>query len=267
MSTCWPSQSLSEASPSTFHLHFIYQSVSPSPHISSISKEAWDIKSFSVSACCRSQKNCCSQFSSVSRSVVSDSLRFHGLQNARLPCPSPVPKTCSNWCPLNRWCHPTISSSAIPFSFCFQSFLALGSFPMNHFFTSGGQSIGASISASTFQWLFRTDFLQDWLVWSPCCPRDSQESSSTPQFKSINSSVLSFLHGSTLTSIHDYWKNYRFYYIDLVGKVMSFLFNMLSRLGYQDLFNLSMLSLTTKLCIYHNWKRHMYPSLLKHYLQ
>ena len=154
MSTCWPSQSLSEASPSTFHLHFIYQSVSPCPHISSISKEAWDVKIFSVSACCRSQKNCCSQFSSVSRSVVSDSLRFHGLQNARLPCPSPIPKTCSNWCPLNRWCHPTISSSVIPFSFCFQSFLALGSFPMNHFFTSGGQSIGASISASMT--------IQDW---------------------------------------------------------------------------------------------------------
>ena len=65
MSTCWPSQSFSEASSSTFYLHFIYQSVSPCPHISSIGKGAWDIKSFSVSACCRSQQNCCSQFNSV----------------------------------------------------------------------------------------------------------------------------------------------------------------------------------------------------------
>ena len=59
----------------------------------------------------------------------------------------------------------------------------------------------------SFQWIFRVDFLLDWLIWSPCCPRDSQESSPTPQFKSINSSVLSFLYSPTLTSIHDQWKN------------------------------------------------------------
>ena len=62
----------------------------------------------------------------------------------------------------------------------------------------------------SFQWMFRTDFLEDWLVGSPCCPRDSRESSPTPQFKSINSSVLSFHYGPTLTSIHDYWKNHSF---------------------------------------------------------
>ena len=61
-----------------------------------------------------------------------------------------------------------------------------------------------------FQWIFRTDFLLDWLVGSPCSPRDSQESSPTPQFKNINSSVLSFLYSPTLTSIHDYWKNHSF---------------------------------------------------------
>ena len=77
----------------------------------------------------------------------------------------------------------------------------------------------------SFQWLFRTDFLYDWLVWCPCSPRDSQGSSPTPQFKSINSSVLSFLYSLTLTSIHDHWKNHSF-----VGKVMYLLFNMLSRL-------------------------------------
>ena len=62
-----------------------------------------------------------------------------------------------------------------------------------------------------FQWILRTDLLKEWLVWSPCSPRDSQESSPTPQFKSINSSALSLLYGSTLTSIHDYWKNYSFH--------------------------------------------------------
>ena len=62
----------------------------------------------------------------------------------------------------------------------------------------------------SFQWIFRTDFLYDWLVGSPCSPRDSQESSPTPQFKSINSSVLSFLYSPILTSIHDYWKNHSF---------------------------------------------------------
>ena len=67
----------------------------------------------------------------------------------------------------------------------------------------------------SFQWLFRTVFLQDGLVWSPCSPRDSQGSSPTPQFKSINSSVLSFLHSPTLTSTHDHWKNHSFHYTDL----------------------------------------------------
>ena len=90
------------------------------------------------------------QFISVqfSWSVVSDSMRLHRLQLARLPCPSPTPQACSNSCPLNHWCHPTISSSAVPFSSCLQSFPASGSFPMSQFFASGGQSIGASASAS-----------------------------------------------------------------------------------------------------------------------
>ena len=83
-----------------------------------------------------------------SRSVMSDSLGPHGLQHARLPCPSPTPGACSNSCPSSGWCHPTISSSAIPFSSCLQSFPASGSFLMSQFFPSGGQSIGASASAS-----------------------------------------------------------------------------------------------------------------------
>ena len=81
----------------------------------------------------------------------------------------------------------------------------------------------------SFQRVLRANFLEDWLVWSPCCPKDSQESSPTPQFKSINSPVLSTLYGPTLTSIHDYWKTIAFTRQIFVGKVMSLLFNMLSR--------------------------------------
>ena len=76
------------------------------------------------------------------------SLWPHELQHSRLPCPSPILRTCSNSCRLSQWCHPAISSSVVPFSSCLQSFLALGSFPMSQFFASGGQSIGASASAS-----------------------------------------------------------------------------------------------------------------------
>ena len=77
-------------------------------------------------------------------SVMSDSLWPHELHHTRLPCPSPIPGACSNSCPSSWWCHPTISSSVVPYSFCLQSFPALGSFPMSQFFTSGGQSIGVS---------------------------------------------------------------------------------------------------------------------------
>ena len=90
-----------------------------------------------------------SQFvSQFSHSVVCDNLRPQGLQHARLPCPSPTSRVCLNSCPLSQWCHPTISSSVTPFSSCLQSFPASGSFSMSQFFTSGGKSIGVSISAS-----------------------------------------------------------------------------------------------------------------------
>ena len=78
------------------------------------------------------------QFSSVTQSCPT--LWPHGLQQARFPCPSPTPRACSHSCPLSRWCHPTISSSVVPFFYCLQSFPASGSFPMSQFFTSGGQS-------------------------------------------------------------------------------------------------------------------------------
>ena len=101
-------------------------------------------------------------FSSVqfSCSVVSDSLWLHGLQQARPPCPSPTPRVYSNSCRLNQWCHPTISSSVVPFSYRLQSFWASGSFPVSQFFTSGGQSIVASASASVLP-----SNIQDWLTF------------------------------------------------------------------------------------------------------
>ena len=101
-----------------------------------------------------------------SHSVVSDSLWPHGLQHARLPCPSPTPWAYSNSCPLSRWCHPTISSSVVPFSSRLQSFPASGSFPMSQFFTTGGQSIGASALASVLpisEYSGLISFRMDWL--------------------------------------------------------------------------------------------------------
>jgi len=81
-------------------------------------------------------------------SVMFNSLWPHGLQHSTLPCPPPIPRACSNSCPLSRWCHPTISPSVIPFSSCLQSFPASRSFPISPYFASGGQSIGISASAS-----------------------------------------------------------------------------------------------------------------------
>ena len=145
-----------------------------------------------------------------SHSVMFYSLQPYGLQHARPPCPSPSPGACSNSCPLSQRCHPTISSSVVPFFSCLQSFPSSRSSPMSLFFISGGQSIGVSALASVIPMNIQTDFLQDGLVGSSCSPRDSQESSPTPQFKSINSSALSFLYSPSLTSIHDYWKNHSF---------------------------------------------------------
>jgi len=98
-----------------------------------------------------------------SRSVMSDALQSHGLQHARPPCLLPTPGTCANSHPLSRWCHPTISSSVVHFSSCLQSFPASGSFPINQFFASGGQSIGVSASTSVLPMN-----IQDWfpLGWT-----------------------------------------------------------------------------------------------------
>ena len=118
-----------------------------------------------------------------SHSVVSNSLRPHGLQHARLPCPSPTPRACSNSRPSSWWCHLIISSSVIPvsssvipISSCLQFFPASGSFPMSQFFPSGSQ-IGASASASVFPMNIHDWFPLGWMVGSPYSPRDSKVSS------------------------------------------------------------------------------------------
>ena len=102
-----------------------------------------------------------------SHSVMSNSLRPPRLQHARLSCPSPTPGACSNWCSLSQWCHPTISFSVIPFSFCLQSFPASGSFQVSQFFASGCQSIRVSASTSVLPMNIQDWFplgLTDWII-------------------------------------------------------------------------------------------------------
>ena len=142
-----------------------------------------------------------------SHTVVSDFLWPHGLQHARLPCPSPTPGVYSKSCPLSRWCHPTISSSVVPFSSHLQSFPASGSFPKSQFFTSGGQNIGVSASKSVLQMNIQDWFPLGWTGWISLQSKGlSRVFSNTTQFKCINSLAFSFLNSSTLTSKHDYWK-------------------------------------------------------------
>ena len=142
---------------------------------------------------------------------MSNSLWPHGLQHARLPCPPPTPRACSNSCPLSWWCHPNISSSVIPFSSHLQSFPASGSFLVESvlpirwpkywsfsFNTSPSNEYSGLIS-------FRTDWLDLLAVQGTL--------KSLLQHHSSKASIL--LYGPTLTSIHDYWKNHSFFYTDL----------------------------------------------------
>ena len=138
-------------------------------------------------------------------SVMSNSLWPHESQHTRPPCPSPTPGVHSNSCPSSRWCHPAISSSVVPFFSCPQSLPASDSFSMSQLFTWGSQSIWVSALASVLPMNTQDWCFSEWTSWSPCSPRDSQESSPAPQFKSMNSSLLSFLPSPTLTSRHDHW--------------------------------------------------------------
>ena len=173
------------------------------------------------------------QFSSVqfSHLVVSDSLRPHESQHARPLCPSPTPRVYSNSCSLSRWCHPAISSSVGPFSSCPQSLPASGSFPMSQLFAWGGQSIGASASASVLP--MNT---QDWspLGWIGCISLQSKGLlKSLLQYHSSKASI--FWHSAffTVQLSHPYMTTGKAITLTrrtIVGKVMSLLFNMLSRL-------------------------------------
>ena len=142
-----------------------------------------------------------------SRSIKTYSLQPHRLQHTRLPCPQQTPRACSNSCPLS-WCgHPPITSSVVPFSSCLQSFPRSGSYPRSKFFTSSGQSIGSfSLNISSNEHSGLISFRIDW--FDLLAFQEALKSSPTPQFKSINFSELSFIYSTTLTSIHDYWKNH-----------------------------------------------------------
>ena len=140
---------------------------------------------------------------------MSDYLWPYGLQHARPPCPSPTPGVCSNSCPLSQWCHPTISSSVIPFSSCLQSFLASGSFQMCQFFASGGQSTGVSTSTSVLPMNIQDWSPLGWTGWVSLQSKGLSRVFSNTTVQKHQSSALSFLYSPTLTSIHDYWKTSR----------------------------------------------------------
>ena len=143
---------------------------------------------------------CCS----VAQSCLT--LRPHGLQHANLPCPSPTPEACSNSCSKSQWCRPTISSC--------HPLLLPSIFPSIRVFSNESVlrikwpkywTFSFSISPSAiFPWIFRVDFFQDWLVWSPSCPSDSKESFPAPQFEGVNSLALSLFYCPDLTFPYEY---------------------------------------------------------------
>ena len=149
------------------------------------------------------------RFSSVqfSHSVVSDSLRPHELQHARLPCPSPTPGVHPNSCPSSQWSHPSISSSVIPFSSCPQSLPASESFPMSQLFAWGGQSTGLSALASVPPKNTQDWSPLEWIGWISLQSKGLSRVFSNTTVQKHQFFVLSLLHSPTFTSIHDHWKN------------------------------------------------------------
>ena len=142
--------------------------------------------------------------------VMSDSLWPHGLQHTRLPRPSPTPRAYSNSCPSHGRCHPTISSSVIPFSSCLQSFIVSVFFLTSQFFVSGGQSIGTSSSASFLPMNIQDLFPLGVTGWIPLLSKGLSRVFSNTTAQNHNSLAFSFLYGPALTSIYDYWKNHSF---------------------------------------------------------
>ena len=146
---------------------------------------------------------------------MSNSLQPHEPSHTRPPCPSPTPGVYSNSCPLSWWCHPTISSSVLPSSSCLQYFPTSECFQMSQLFSSCGQSLAASASTSVLPMNTQDWSPLGWTGWVSLQSKDSKESPPMPQFKSIDSSALSFLYSPTLTSIHDYWQNHSLDEMDL----------------------------------------------------
>ena len=157
---------------------------------------------------------CCSdQLSSVqsfSCSFVCNSLWPHGLQHTRPPCPSPTPRAYSNSCLSSGSCHPTISSSVVPFHSCLHSFQASGSFQMCQFFASSGQSTGVSALASVLPMNIQDWFPLGWTSWISLQSKGLSRVFSNTTVQKHQFLALSFLYSPTLTSIHDYWKNHSF---------------------------------------------------------
>ena len=164
----------------------------------------------------------------VSRSIMSDSLWSHGLQHAMLPCPSPTPRACSDSCPLSQWCHPTISSSAVPFFSCLQSFPASEFFLMSQFFSSGCQSIELQLQHQSFQIIFRVYFLRiDWFDLLAV----QGTLKSLLQHHSSKASILQCTTFFMVQLSHPYMTTGKTIALTIqtfIGKVMSLLFNMLS---------------------------------------
>ena len=130
--------------------------------------------------------------------------------SARLPCPSPTPGAYSNSCPSSRWCHPTISSSIVPFSSCLQSFPASESFPMSQFFPSHGQTTGASALASVLPLNIQDWFPLGWTGWISLQSKGLSRVFSNTTFQKRQFIVTQLSYSPILTSIHDYWKNHSF---------------------------------------------------------
>ena len=134
-------------------------------------------------------------------------LQPHGLQHSRLPCPSPTPGAGSNLCPSSQWCHPTISSSVVPFSFL-QCFPASGAFPVNQLFVSDGQSIGVSASTSVLPVNIQDWFPLGWTGWISLQFKGLSRVFSKTTVQKYQFFSAQLFHSPTLTSNHDYWKNY-----------------------------------------------------------
>ena len=163
-----------------------------------------------------------------SHSVLSDSLRPHGLHYARPPCPSPTSRVYSNSCPLSWWCHPTFSSSVVPFSSCLLSLPASGSFQISQLFASGSHSIGVSASTSVLPLNIQDRFPLGWTCWISLQSKGlSRVFSNTTVQKFLRSAFFIFQLSHAYMTTRKAIALMRWTF---VGKVMSLLFNMLSRL-------------------------------------